>query len=145
MLLFAGCKNEFEDNESGNLIDPFEQRVSEMEVVMKAYNDKLLIDSIIQNENGYLVTFSDGSQVTIVNTTINQPGVDSKIYIQDVSIGEDMVTFILTDGSTFSIPFLSTLSIEFDTEDLVVVDANSTFDIHYTVKSILTDIKFFWF
>ncbi|MBR6759225.1 MAG: redoxin domain-containing protein [Alistipes sp.] len=137
-MFFAACSSEFDDTEIWNSINSLEQRMSAMETVMNAYKNDLHIKSVNQIEGGYVITFSDGSQATIMD---GEDGKDGDTYIESIIIGDNEVTFVLTDGQKFSIPLYSALSINFDTEDLVVMAANSTRDLHYTVESILTDIK----
>ncbi len=146
VMLFAACSKEFDDTEVWNSIHSLEQRMSAMETVMKAYENRLYIKSVNQIEGGYVITFSDGSTATIANGKDGEDGKDGAngkdgdTYIASILIGENEVTFVLTDGKSFSIPLYSTLSITFDTEDLVVMEANATREVHYTVESILTDI-----
>ncbi len=140
-MFLAACSSEFDDTEIWNSINSLEQRMSAMETVMNAYENDLHIKSVNQIEGGYVITFSDGSQATIMDGKDGEDGKDGDTYIESIIIGENEVTFVLTDGQKFSIPLYSTLSINFDSEDLVVMAANSTRDLHYTVESILTDIK----
>lgn len=60
--------------------------------------------------------------------------------IDSIVIGENEVTFNLTDGRSFAIPLHSALSITFDSEDLVVMQANSTRDVRYTIQSFIPDV-----
>ena len=143
-LFAAGCAQEFDDSKIWEEIDSIKSRVSALETVTNAYKNNLFIKSVNQIDNGYIITFSDGSQATIVNGADGkdgQDGADGETLIESIVIGENEVTFILTDGSSFTIPLYSALTISFDTEDLVVMSPNSTREIHYTVKSILTDVN----
>ena len=67
-------------------------------------------------------------------------GKDSNTIIESITISDDEVTFVLTDGRTFSIPFLSALSISFDSDDLVVMETLSTRNINFTISSQISDI-----
>lgn len=139
VLLLTSCR-EYDDSELWKSIDELRQRIEAVETVLNAYENKLFIESVNAIENGYVIIFSDGSKATIVNGEDGSAGKDGDTYIASLVVGEDEVTFTLTDGETFSIPIYSALSIHFDTEDLVVMNANSTRDIHYTVKSLITDV-----
>ena len=139
VLLLTSCR-EYDDSELWKSIDELRQRIEAVETVLNAYENKLFIESVNAIENGYVIIFSDGSKATIVNGEDGSDGKDGDTYIASLVVGEDEVTFTLTDGETFSIPIYSALSIHFDTEDLVVMNANSTRDIHYTVKSLITDV-----
>lgn len=138
VLFIVGCSKEFDDTEVWNSINSIEQRLSALETVTNAYKNNLFIKSVDNIQNGYVITFSDGSKATIVN---GENGKDGDTYIQSITIGENEVTFILTDGQTFSIPLHSALSITFDDKDLIAMQPNSTRKINYKIKSILPDIE----
>ena len=140
-LFFGGCAQEFDDSKIWEEIDSIKSRVSALETVTNAYKNNLFIKSVNQIDNGYIITFSDGSQATIVNTTVNGDNKDDITYIKEVKIGDDEVTFVLTNGDTFSIPLYNTLSITFENESLNGVQPNSTKEIFYIIKSILPDIE----
>lgn len=140
-LFAAGCSQEFDDSKIWEEIDSIKSRVSALETVTNAYKNNLFIKSVNQIDNGYIITFSDGSQATVVNTTVNGDNKDDITYIKEVKIGDDEVTFVLTNGDTFSIPMYDTLSITFENESLNGVQPNSTKEIFYIIKSILPDIE----
>lgn len=134
-LLVSGCKDDkYDDSNAWSSIHALEERMKAMETVMNAYKNNLYIQSVTEIDNGYVITFSDGSKATVQN------GKDGDTYIQSITIGEEEVTFVLTDGQTFSIP-RSSLYISFEEEDLVPVSLNATRDLHYTVKSAVTEIE----
>ncbi len=151
-LSFSSCEKPYDDTEIWNSINSLEQRMTAMETVVNAYEKKLFIESVTQIENGYIICFSDGSKATIINGKdgINgtdgkdgldgAPGKDGDTYIEGITIGENEVTFKLTDGKQFSIPLYSSLSIKFDTESIVMA-SNSTREVQYTIESILNDIS----
>lgn len=141
LLIVAGCVEEYDDSEVWNSINALEKRMTAMETVTNAYENNLLIKSVDQIEGGYVITFSDGSQATIANGKDGQDGKDGDTYIADIVIGENEVTFILTDGKSFSIPLYSALSIEFAESDLVVMSPNYTREITYTVTSATETVK----
>ena len=142
-LSFSSCEKPYDDTEIWNSVNSLEQRMTAMETVVNAYEKKLFIESVTQIENGYIISFSDGSKVTIINGKDGldgAPGKDGDTYIEGITIGENEVTFKLTDGKQFSIPLYSSLSIKFDTESIVMA-SNSTREVQYTVESILNDIS----
>ena len=59
---------------------------------------------------------------------------------QSVIITDNDVTFVTTDGQSFVIQRITSLSIEFDVADLVVMPPNATRDIHYTISSGIDEI-----
>jgi hypothetical protein len=168
-LCVVGC-SKYDDTEVWGSINSLKERVSAMETVMNAYKNNLYITSVATAANGYVITFSDGSKAVIEHGIDGKDGekgetgqagekgekgdtgqagekgldgIDGDTYIKSITIGEDEVTFILDDDkqSSFSIALYSALSIAFDVNDLVAMGTSSTRDIHYTIKSMLTDVK----
>ncbi|MDR0976704.1 MAG: RagB/SusD family nutrient uptake outer membrane protein [Prevotellaceae bacterium] len=66
-------------------------------------------------------------------------GLDGDTYIASITIGDEEVTFELTDNQIFSIARYSTLSIAFDQADLVEMPVKASHNINFTVTSNLTD------
>lgn len=139
LVFVSGC-NKYNDSEVWNSIHSLEERMSAMETVMNAYKNNILIKSVQPIENGYIITFSDGSTATILNGVDGEDGKDGDTYIQTITIGENEVTFILSNGQTFSIALYNALSLEFDTEDLLLMLGNQTRQIGYKVTSAIEDI-----
>ena len=175
LLCFVGC--EYDDTELKNSIAQLEQRLSAVETVQKAYKNNLFIKSVVQNTNGYTITFTDGSTATITNGkdgadgangkdgvdgkdgangkdgadgvdgkdgANGKDGVDGKdgeTLIDSIVIGENEVTFLLTDGQKFSIPLYNALSVTFDVEETELLSANSTLQIGYIIESNISDIN----
>ena len=61
--------------------------------------------------------------------------VEGDSFFKSVDVTDEEVTFILTDGRTFTISKAPPLSIEFDVWDMVAMDVNSSRAIEYTVRS----------
>lgn len=61
--------------------------------------------------------------------------VEGDSFFRSVDVTDEEVTFTLTDGRTFTIGKAKPLSIEFDVEDMVAMDVNSSREIGYTVQS----------
>ena len=167
-VLCCACGKEYDDSELRNAVSSLEQRISAMETVMSAYKNKLLISSVSKTEDGYVIVFSDGSKAVVTNGrdgadgkpgkdgtdgnngadgkpgkdgTNGKDGVDGETLIESIVVGEDDVSFILTDGRKFSIPLLSSISISFNDSDLVVMDVNSTRMLRYEIKSNISDVN----
>ena len=158
VVLAAGCSKEFDDSALNDRIDSLEKRMSALETVMNAYKNNLFIKSVQKTDNGYVITFSDGSTATIANGKDGKDGVDGKngadgkdgvdgkdgldgdTLIDYIVIGENKVTFVLTDGRQFSIALYSALSIEFNEADLVVMIPNQTRQIGYSITSLIEDV-----
>ncbi len=65
---------------------------------------------------------------------------ESDSMFQSVMVTDTEITFVTADGQTFVVKRAAALSIEFDSEDLVVMPVNATRDIHYTITTGLDDI-----
>lgn len=122
----------FDPSELWDSINSLEERVSDIETVLEAYENNLFIDKVTEIENGYQILFSDGSQATIIN---GEDGKDGDTYIKNITIGTEAVTFVLSDGKIFQIPLIDKLSIKFSVKDLVAIEVNSTREIVYTITS----------
>ena len=172
-LLLSACSKAYDDSSVWDSIHSLEARMDAMEIVMRAYENKLFIDSVepTSDGEGYVITFSDGSSATITNGRDGQdgapgadgqdgqdgqdgapgadgqdgqdgaPGADGETLIDSITIGENEVTFLLTDGRSFSIPLHAALSITFDRQDLLVMEAGEQRTIHFTVESYLPDVE----
>ena len=61
-------------------------------------------------------------------------------FFKDIEITDTAVVFTLANGAEFIIERAATLSIEFEVDDLVVMDVNSTRSVRYTIESESDDI-----
>ena len=138
ITLIAGCER-YDDSKVWEEIDSVKSRVSALETVTDAYKNNLFITSVQTLTDGYIITFSDGSQATIANGKDGEDGKDGETYIVGIEIGDDLVEFILSSGDRFSIPHYSALSVTFDIEDFAAILPESTREIGYTIESNLAD------
>lgn len=142
ILTSVGCAN-YDDTELWKSVNSLEQRVSAMETVTNAYKNKLYIKSVDNITNGYIITFSDNSKATIINGKDGKDGENGETgeaLIDNIIIGEDEVTFNLTDNRSFSVPFYSALSISFEKGGFLVAP-NTTQSLHYAIHTVLPDIE----
>ena len=95
-------------NDLKNKVENLENRVDEQQVLLNALANKLTIVSIATTTEGYIITFSDNSTLTInhgKDGTDGVDGVDGKDgAIIDVEWDEDSASFTLADGTTLVIP-----------------------------------------
>ncbi len=131
-LLFSSCAKEYDDSAVWQSISSLEARISAMETVMNAYKNNVTIKSVTPVANGYSILFSDGSKADIAN---GAKGDDGETLIDHITIGEEYITFVLTDGSSFDIPLYGSLSISFDSQDLAAMAPSTSRTVDYTVKS----------
>ena len=173
-LLAVAC--EYDDTGLKDSITQLEQRMDAVEAVQRAYENNLFITNISEINNGYIITFSDGSHATIVNGENGQDGADGAdgkdgedgedgkdgadgkdgedgqdgangkdgkdgdTLIKSITIGEDSVTIVLTDGRSFTIPLYYSLSVSFSVDEHSSISPNTTFKINYEVNSNISDI-----
>lgn len=137
-LLFLTMCTPFDVTEIEERLDNIEERLEATEAVLDAYENNLFITEVNEVENGYTISFTDGSSVTVLK---GRGGQNGEVLIESISVEEMEVLFYLSDGTSFSIPLYESLAISFDDDDLVVMDINSEKNIHYIVESRLDDIK----
>lgn len=99
-------------------------------------------------EDGYwYVSYDNGAIWTEVGKAVGEngkdgeDGADGDSFFRSVTQDDANVYFTLADGTVIALPKKVSLSIEFDSEDLVVMAPNSTRDIRYTVTSVLPDVE----
>ena len=95
-------------NDLKNKVENLENRVDEQQVLLNALANKLTIVSIATTTEGYIITFSDNSTLTInhgKDGTDGIDGVDGKDgAIIDVEWDEDSASFTLADGTIIVVP-----------------------------------------
>lgn len=143
------------DSELRDELDSLKNRVLILETVMNAYESNLMITSIKKTEEGYDIVFTDGSKATILHGKDGEDGKDGQdgedgkdgkdgnggdSYIKNIIVGEMSVTFVLNDGTEFTIPIYNALSLTFAEGDLVVMEPNSTREIRYEVESQIPEV-----
>ena len=101
VVCMSSCEDDYDDMALRESIESLENRMDAMEKVMDAYKNNLSIVSVVEITNGYKITFSDGSSVEIKNGT---DGTNGDTLIQEIQVGEKEVVFILSDGTSFSMP-----------------------------------------
>lgn len=90
-------------------------------------------------EDGYwYVSYDKGSTWELLGKAT---GDDGDSFFKSVTQDNEFVYFTLTDGTVIAVPKQVSLSIAFETDDLVVMAPNSTRDIKYTVTSVLPDVE----
>lgn len=121
-------------------IDSLQQRISALETAQRALEKNLSITSIDNLENGYVLHFSDGTSVQIINGGDSQNSQEGKNYIERIEIGDMSVVFYLKDGTSFEIPLYSALSISFNQLSNIVVAPKSTIEIPFSWTSNLDPV-----
>lgn len=137
---FTSCSDNevYDDSELRQAIGDLQKRVEALEAVKNAMANKLLVDDVTTVGSGYVITFSDGSKVTIENKEIPEA---KECYIRDIIVSESNVTFYLSDDSIFSIPLSIPIDIEFGETGDIVMMAGQTRSISYSVISETDDVE----
>jgi Leucine-rich repeat (LRR) protein len=137
---FTSCsdKNAYDDSELRKAINDLQERVEALETVKNALDNKLLIDDVATIADGYIITFSDGSKVTIENKEIPET---KECYIKSITVTESKVTFYLSDNSSFDIPLSTPIEIEFGETENIVMMEGQTRSISYRVISETTNVE----
>ena len=128
VLVLTGCAEMGLDGSILERIEDIENRLDEVETLVNADKNGLVITSVQEVAEGYLIIFSDGSSVIVkhgkdgADGKDGQDGEDGKdgqdgedgsagengsngsCIITSVEIGADSVTFNLSDGRTVVIP-----------------------------------------
>ena len=132
--LLVGCSEVYDDSELRAEIDDLKERIEDVETLLNASANNLTITSVEETKDGFIVTFSDGSTITVrhgedgSNGDKGDPGEkgdkgdpgdpgekgdkgdqgekgeDGETLIESIIIGESEVTFLLTNGKTVIIP-----------------------------------------
>ena len=97
-------------------------------------------------EDGYWFISYDGTTWEQLGQATGDPGKDGQDGVSGASSisieeREDAVVFTLADGTVITIPKQSPLNIEFAEEDLVVMTANSSKDIRYTITGTSESVE----
>lgn len=102
------------------------------------YNGEDGVTPQLKIEDGYwFVTTDGGSTWTKLGKATGDDGAsgDSIFTSIDYTSSQDYVEFFVSGGQSFKVLKVGSLSIEFDSEDLVAIKANSSKNIHYTVST----------
>ena len=78
--------------------DEMQAQIDAQQKLLDALANKLTITDVTQTSNGYTITLSDGTSMTIND---GEPGDN---FIESIVVGEEDVTFTLTDGTVIVIP-----------------------------------------
>lgn len=118
-------------------LDGLQEQIDALKSAQSAFEKRLYVTSVVKNDEGYQIFFSDGTSVVIPN---QPPAETSDIFIRSINVEELVVSFILSNGEKFDIPLYAALSISFDNTESIVAEPEAVVDIGYTVSSRLTPV-----
>ena len=105
LTMFSSCGTEYDDSNLIDRLDKLEEEQKEMQeqidaqqTLLDALTKNLTIISIVETDEGYVVTFSDNS------TMIVEQG---NSYIENIEVGEEAIIFTLADGTEVVLPLNS--------------------------------------
>ena len=133
-LGWTSCSDSYDDSALREQIADLEDRIAATEAVLAAYNKGLFIQSVKSTSTGYEIVFSDGSKATIRNGKDGQPGsagANGDSWIKEVIVGKTEVTFVMTDGTRFSMP-LATLVQKIQHLSFLSATADGSAEVLYT-------------
>ena len=81
-----------------------QEQIDAQQTLLNALANNLSIVSITPVTDGYVIVFSDNSTITIKHGEKGEQGEKGDSFIASITVGDDAVTFVLTDGSTVVIP-----------------------------------------
>ena len=136
----------YDDTFVVNSISDLQKRVNALEQLQNASEQGLLIESVTEFEGGYVVKFSDGSEITLYHGTNGKDGIDGingndgidgegACVLEDIVLTDENVTFYLPDGRSFTFYFKGTerVGIAFDIEDGIACMAGASLEFGYTI------------
>lgn len=100
MGLMIGCT--YDDRQVWDAIDKLNEKVANQQALLNALSNDLSIRSITETKEGYVITFSDKSTITIKQGNDEVAGAEGVIVAVDWD--EDNAYFTMSDGSVVTIP-----------------------------------------
>ena len=108
LLGLAGC-SDLKDR-----VDQLENDVEELQAGLKtlqaAVDAKLTITGVTPTENGYLITFSDNTDIILNDGTDGENGKDGETLIGSISVKDGVAYITLADGTSFTFAVSTPLS-----------------------------------
>ena len=96
LTIASSCSTEYDDSELIDRLNKLEEEQKEMQeqidaqqALIDALTKNLTITSIVETDEGYVITFSDNSTITVKQ--------DSS-FIENIEVEEDCITFTFADG-----------------------------------------------
>ena len=119
LLLVGAVGCEYDDDELWDKVNDLEEQVQQnketiatLQALVEALNQGKVIMNVEQTEEGYKLTFSDGSTVVVNHGKDGQDGQDGQngqdgdSFFQSVVVTGDSVIITLSDGRTIELPLL---------------------------------------
>ena len=118
-LTMTACYN---DDDLWNKVEELETKVENnatdiatLSALVDALNQGKIITSSEQTEDGYVLTFNDGSEVKVLN---GQSGNNGDSFFSSVEEKGDLIIISLTDGRVIELPKVTYRILTFEDEDV---------------------------
>lgn len=106
---------QYDDDKVWDAINELKSDMDALEKILAAQQNKLTISSVTSTENGYVITFSDGTTATISN---GKDGKDGDEVFKDVDVSSNcFVIFTLSDDTKVTIPRVGIKVLTFEDTD----------------------------
>lgn len=102
MAAFAVCSCSYDDDALWDEVNGLKSEVAALQSLIDALNKGKVITDVEENENGYTLTFNDGSTVSIKNGVDGEEGKDGEngdSQFKSVELDGNMVIITLSDGN----------------------------------------------
>lgn len=133
LLIPVSCHDEINSR-----LDALQGQIDALKSAQAALENRLYITSVLKNDNGYMISFSDGTSALIQSNIAVSGGEE---YIKSIQIGELAVTFYLSNGEQFEIPLYAALSFTIDDTVPIIAEAGGVIEVSYSVTSRLTPVN----
>lgn len=97
-LAMGSCTPEMEE-----FFKELEEQIETADKLLNAKENGLTINNVVEDEEGYTITLSDGSVVTIKHDTVE--GGINDLFVTNVEVGEEGLILTFTDGTVVVIPY----------------------------------------
>lgn len=94
-MLFAGCVEPYDDSELKNKLNDLQEQIDTQQSLLNAIANQKTISSVLETAEGYTITFSDGTSITLKHG-------DS--LIQSITWDKENLYVTLSDGQVVIIP-----------------------------------------
>ena len=122
LMLLSGCTLPYDHSDILDRLDNLEREIQNTQALLAALSNNLTIVSVVDTEEGFVITFSDDSSITVKHGKDGADGEDGKdgadgedgkdgangedgtSVIVSVTWNEESVFFTLSDGTIVTIP-----------------------------------------
>ncbi len=170
VVSFTSCSEAYDDSDIVGRLDDLEKEVEDLreeveasKTLLNALANNLTIKSVAETTEGYVITFSDDSSITVKHGKKGEDGKDGEDgadgedgkdgqdgadgkdgdnLIASITINEDSVTFVLTNGQIVTIALNGDATTPDDGEEELPTDGNPLANVTCASNEILYTTKY---